>query len=215
MSPETYAETQTQIRRLAVDAFAKHEIAVEGAGRWRCKAPGTGNYWFRITATAGGLLLQGDVGTAVFECYGPDALAVLTSADRGYLMTKMVALSRNDGGKDKFYAGDVLAFVNDWAKSHADDFEDADGEDFGEDAHLPAWVGEVRSLAKYGDLHEHEWHRIVSESSDLDVDEHSVGRNPSEGALWAVEAVRCFARLRQRLPGNAFAGLCSESGAAS
>lgn len=207
---ETYAEARATVLRLADEAFARHEITVEGAGRWLCRQPGEKGpwYWFRIIAAPGAVLMVGDVGTAVFECGDRDALRTFLRADRGYLLTKMTALSRCSGSREAFYPGDALAWANEQARadSEADGFEDAEGEDFGDDAHAPAWVATARALAAHGELNEHEWDRLVDEAG-LDVDAHSVGRNHSRGALWAVEAFRCFARLYRTLPGNAFAGL--------
>jgi len=184
---DTYKDARATVLELAGEAFKDHVLTPEGEDRWTCRRPGKSAYWFRIVRAPGTLILLGDVGTAVFECYGPDSFAVLTSADWHYLLSKMTALSRNAGQKEKFYAGDALAYAREAASESP------------ESKNWRALVNEVAQLDKWGDFNEHEWHKAI-EAYGLDVDDHSAGRNYSEGALWAVEAVRCFARLIKNQP---------------
>jgi hypothetical protein len=196
---DTYKEARETVLRLAAEAFAKHEIAVEGTDRWLCRRPKgdvwSSYYWFRILIAPRTVVLLGDVGDAIFECSEYDALSWLRGTDeRGYLLSKLHALSRCSGGQKKFYAGDALA----WARESKTD----------EPKGSPwrAFWSDVEGLNTVGDLNEHEWHEAIR-THGLDVDAHSVGQHPSEGALWAVEAVLCFRRLLATLPINAFAGL--------
>lgn len=190
---DTYKDARATVQRLAGKAFAGHGIKVDGAGRWLCRSTTVGwAYWFRIIVAPRTVVLIGDVGGAIFECSDSDALAWVRGVDdRDYLMGKLTALTRCSGERLKFYDGDALA----WARESKDEPRGSS---------LRAFWSDVEGLATVGDLNEHEWHEAVRDHG-LDSDAHGAGLYPSEGAMWAVEAVLCFRRLLAMLPTNAFA----------
>lgn len=135
--PISRKECQDQTVRLAKEAFATHEVR-SGSWedrRWVLKRPdGSGFYWCEIVMINGGVLVHGDISTAVFGYHsGGDDKTVLSWVARGDLgyMAEKFRLGMNDGGKLCWSWDDRVAQheLDRWRKEHEDEKEEMMGYD--------------------------------------------------------------------------------------
>lgn len=130
---EEHAEVDLKDHRVELKAY---DPAV---ARWMCKRPGSWTYGFNVVVWPGAIVIQGDVGEAMFSCREPtvqDALAWLRGAvdSRDYLLGKLMAGSRDrvliwpfvENELADMSAEDAARFREAWAELDA-----PDGRDYG------------------------------------------------------------------------------------
>lgn len=154
---ETLNQTQSDITRLAADAFETHVLTKESDERWKCRrADGSWMHGFFVLVVPGALIVYGDTGDGIFRHSG-NGLPWL----RGAVKSPSYLLSKLQNRKKKFYPGDAIA----WAA------ESVREETFDRANQL---LADATRLAKYGELHTHTWCELISEYG-LGPDEYSIG----------------------------------------
>lgn len=95
MKPTSRKDYEENLRRLAVQAFAQHDVLTTvGPGHWRIKNSKNGHHWADIVVLGmGGIAVWGDIEAVVFA-YGPrreapeDVIAWLAGSALGYAREK-------------------------------------------------------------------------------------------------------------------------------
>jgi hypothetical protein len=96
------SDQHLDIQKMAVSAFAEHQLTRERGFTWCMKKPRGWNYGFRITWAPGAIIVTGDLGELVFRGLttlwdGPwDAARFLVDCDYDYLMGKTNAVRAFD-----------------------------------------------------------------------------------------------------------------------
>jgi hypothetical protein len=146
-------------------------------------------YAFTVIIVPGLVVVYGDVGDAMLRTSYTtveETVGWLRGAGWDYLSGKLMFRE----AFRRFYPDDAV----DWVRQRM-----AEGNEHGwsNDRERRAWEefsADVEDSSACHDLHEHEWHRLVSDMG-LDGDGHSVGTGWSASAFWTVECLRTFVAL--------------------
>lgn len=91
----------------APESFAKHVLTQDEKGVWRCGAPGSSFYMFRVFTHPGVALIWGDLGEYALRVSDSDSMRwLLTAGSRDYVLGKVTAC---DGPRKEFMYDDAMA----------------------------------------------------------------------------------------------------------
>ncbi len=176
---QTTHEHRANIRRMAAESFAHHELHHLGdAGDtkvYRFRRPDDGFYAVRILLWPGWIVVAGDTGDTMFRHSERDSLAWL----RGAASNVRYMLGKVQGARKVFMAGDALAFIEREAE---------------EDPERGRKLREGWSPIDDGSI---DFYRACR---DADVDDPPDCQEWESDHLWAVEALRHFIRALDAEP---------------
>jgi hypothetical protein len=180
---ETSDKCAENVRRLAVDSFANHQVINERDGEWLCRKPGRSEYWFKVIARPGVLIVFGDIGDWILWMSDKDPIRWAAAAARspGYFFEKLHAAPLD--GRDEFYPADLRAWLRDRLAGCREDSAGAE--------HCQRALDELDERESHNDyLTRNMAMEVMSECGFDDV--YHLGVAPSARSYWLLEAMRWF-----------------------
>jgi hypothetical protein len=183
-----FEDSRRQVQALAVNAFKDHVLTEEGDGRWLCKRPGTGTYWFRLVTAPSSIIILGDLGECILRpyCKQDQAVSWLRGAvnSPGYFIEKVQA---SKAPPKAFYPSECMQWMAGYIGERDDD------DDTARTSELREALQEMREQYRDEALTHESWLRIAR---DYDIDDvYGVAMHLSSNMLWMIEVCRCFVRL--------------------
>lgn len=182
-----YSIDRADIERFAVESFANHRIE-QWCGPndsnpktphvFRCSSPGTNSYSFTVVLSPGTICVWGDLGEWILRHSDHDSYSWLTGAVNSpqYMISKIRA-----GEGNVFNPDEAIRMLNSWKEDE-------------KSCPYPDWV--MREVCNYLEdmdgMSEDIWHLAWREAG---ADEVNPCLFPSCGALWLIQAMKCFIRL--------------------